>query len=138
MKTLAALLFFLSATDLLIASELTFEKAEIRVLPTKNLTAATVTIKNLSDKKFKLIKVEGNFAKTFEIHTMEKIDGIMKMRTLENLEIPPKSSIELKSGGLHLMIFELNDLLKKDSTYTMNLFFEPNKVEAVEFKAVAQ
>lgn len=120
----------------LFANELIIENAEIKVLPTKSTTAATMTIKNSGSTAYKLIKVEGNFAKNFELHTMGKVDGMMKMRKLDFIEIPAKSDVELKSGGLHLMIFELNDLLNVGSFYNIKLHFEPKKTMDVKFKAV--
>lgn len=121
----------------LFAKDLIVVNPEIKVLPTKSTTAATMTIKNTSKIDYKLVRVEGNFAKTFEMHTMGKVDGMMKMRKLDNIEIKANSEVELKSGGMHLMIFELNDLLKENSEYEIKLHFEPKKEEVVKFKAVA-
>ena len=121
----------------LFAKDLIVVNPEIKVLPTKSTTAATMTIKNTSKIDYKLVRVEGNFAKTFEMHTMGKVDGMMKMRKLDNIEIKANSEVELKSGGMHLMIFELNDLLKENSEYEIKLHFEPKKEKVVKFKAVA-
>lgn len=121
----------------LYAKDLIIVNPEIKVLPTKSTTAATMTIKNTSKIDYKLVRVEGNFAKTFEMHTMGKVDGMMKMRKLDNIEVKANSEVELKSGGMHLMIFELNDLLKENNEYEIKLHFEPKKEEVVKFKAVA-
>lgn len=136
MNSLLIVFFLLISPITLLANDLIFENAEIRVLPTKALSAATVLIKNSSDVKYKLIKVEGGFAKSFEIHDMEKIDGVMKMRTLDSLEIPANSKVELKSGGMHLMIFDLDEILTPGSSYKIKLIFQPKKEITVDFVAV--
>ena len=43
-----------------------------------------------------------------EIHEMSMSDGVMKMRPLpDGLEIKPGQTVELKSGGYHLMFMDL-------------------------------
>lgn len=137
MKFFLTTIFFSLFTKLIWANDLVIEKAEIRVLPTTNMTAATMVIKNKSTINYKLIKVEADFAKVFELHTMGKVDGVMKMRNLEFIEVPAKSDVELKSGGLHLMIFDLKELLKENAEYKMKLHFEPKKELVIPFKGVA-
>ena len=39
----------------------------------------------------------------FELHDIVLEGGIMKMRQLTGIELPPGSSIEAKPGGLHIM-----------------------------------
>ena len=49
-----------------------------------------------------------------EIHEMSMSDGVMKMRPLPNgLEIKPGETVELKSGGYHLMFMDLRQSLKR-------------------------
>jgi len=40
-----------------------------------------------------------------EIHQMSMDDGVMRMRQLEELRIEPDQTVELRSGGYHLMLF---------------------------------
>lgn len=136
MKFIFFTLLTLFSSTTVLAKDLIIENAEIRVLPTKNTTAATMKITNNSKINYKLIKVEGNFAKTFELHTMGKVDGMMKMRKIDSIDVLANTAIELKSGGLHLMIFDLNDFLKENTEYEMKLHFEPKKIMSVRFKAV--
>lgn len=137
MKKIFATIVIALFTKLIWATDLAIEKAEIRVLPTTNMTAATMIIKNKSAINYKLVKVEAEFAKVFELHTMGKVDGVMKMRNLEFIEVPAKTDVELKSGGLHLMIFDLKELLKENVEYKMKLHFEPKKELVVPFKGIA-
>jgi copper(I)-binding protein len=60
-----------------------------------------------------------------EIHEMSMSDGVMKMRPLPNgLEIKPGETVELKSGGYHLMFMDLKHPLKQGDTLKATLQFE--------------
>ena len=56
---------------------------------------------------------------------MSMTDGVMKMRPLPNgLEIKPGETVELKSGGYHLMFMDIKQPLKAGDTFTATLQFE--------------
>jgi copper(I)-binding protein len=60
-----------------------------------------------------------------EIHEMSMSDGVMKMRPLPNgLEIKPGQTVELKSGGYHLMFMDLKRPLKQGDSFKATLQFE--------------
>jgi copper(I)-binding protein len=60
-----------------------------------------------------------------EIHEMSMSDGVMKMRPLPNgLEIKPGETVELKSGGYHLMFMDIKQPLKQGDTFKATLQFE--------------
>jgi copper(I)-binding protein len=60
-----------------------------------------------------------------EIHEMSMSDGLMKMRPLPNgLEIKPGETVELKSGGYHLMFMDLKQPLKQGDSFKATLQFE--------------
>lgn len=73
-------------------------------------------------------------AETVEVHEMAVADGIMKMRRLEALEIPPGQSIELKPGSYHVMFMGLKDGLKAGGTITGTLVFEKAGTVNVTYK----
>lgn len=60
-----------------------------------------------------------------EIHEMSMSDGVMKMRPLsDGLEIKPGETVELKSGGYHLMFMDLKHPLKQGEALKVTLQFE--------------
>ena len=60
-----------------------------------------------------------------EIHEMSMNDGVMKMRPLPNgLEIKPGETVELKSGGYHLMFMDLKQPLKQGDSFKTTLQFQ--------------
>lgn len=69
-----------------------------------------------------------------EIHEMSMSDGVMKMRPLPNgLEIKPGETVELKSGGYHLMFMDLKQPLKQGDSLKATLQFEKSGSLHVNF-----
>lgn len=105
-------------------------------LPGLNVTAIFLKIINKSDEDLKLVKVKGEFATEFELHTMEMKNGMMKMRPIDFIPIKSKSTIELKSGGYHIMVFDLKKTLKKSEIYKATLVFDNKEEILVKVKAI--
>lgn len=60
-----------------------------------------------------------------ELHEMSMSDGVMKMRPLpDGLEIKPGETVELKSGGYHLMFMDIRLPFKQGDTIKATLQFE--------------
>ncbi len=101
--------------------------------PIFNMSAAFMEIENPTNKEVRLIKVEGPDAKYYEIHTHEKVDGVMKMRQIKKLSIPPKSKVILKPKSYHIMILEIDKKKIKNMEGILNLHFSNG--EMVKIKA---
>ncbi len=97
----------------------------IRAVPlsSKN-TALFMTIVNKSDKQDSLISVKTDIAKMVMIHKTVEENGIMKMKHVDSLSIPPYSEVKLKPGGLHIMIMGLKRPIKEGENVKINLFFK--------------
>ncbi len=76
--------------------------------PTATVMAGYMVLNNDSDVDDALVAVElpPNLAERAELHTHLHEDGKMKMRKVEKIAVPAKSTVTLKSGGLHLMLFQ--------------------------------
>ena len=48
-----------------------------------------------------------------ELHSMALEAGVMRMRPVENIALPPGTTVKLAPGGLHLMLFDLKQPLKE-------------------------
>jgi copper(I)-binding protein len=73
----------------------------------------------------RFIGTKSDVSDRVEIHEMSMSDGVMKMRPLPNgLEIKPGETVELKSGGYHLMFMDLKQPLKPGDTFRATLQFE--------------
>ena len=58
------------------------------------------------------------------LHETTNDGGIMRMRAREALVIPAKGSLELKAGGLHIMLMGLPKGLKAGDTLPLRLHFK--------------
>ena len=86
----------------------------------------------------RFVGAKSDAADHVEIHEMSMSDGVMKMRPLpDGLEIKPGETVELKSGGYHLMFMELKQPLKQGDTLKATLQFEKAGSVAVNFNVNA-
>jgi copper(I)-binding protein len=126
------ILSFLLSFNLFALESIVIEKASIKFPPPgMSVSAMFFKIKNNSDSDLKLVKVEGDFAKTFELHNMEMIDGKMKMRPVDFIQINKHSELELKHGSFHVMIFDIKSPLKIGDQKKIKLIFDNNKSQDV-------
>jgi len=83
----------------------------------------------------KLIAVASPVAKIGEVHEMKMQGSVMKMAQVKDgLALPAGQTVELKPGGYHLMLLDLKQALKADSSVDVTLTFanargEQSKVE---------
>lgn len=83
----------------------------VRLLPPGSPnTAAFMVLKNDADQPVKLVAAASAAAGRAELHTHLHENGVMKMRQVENIEIPAKGEAMLKPGSLHIMLFEVGTL----------------------------
>ncbi|HEU4709184.1 MAG TPA: copper chaperone PCu(A)C [Methylophilaceae bacterium] len=96
--------------------------------PGQKVGAAYMTLQ--SPQATTLVKVESPAAGTVEIHSMSMDNGVMKMRMLENLELPAGKAVKLAPGGYHLMLFDLKKPLQEGETvqFTLQLKDKDGKV----------
>ncbi len=109
------------------AQTVTIKNAWVRVsVPGQNATGAFMSIS--STETTRLIGVATPVAGVAEVHEMKMDGGVMRMRAVEGgLEIPAGKTVELKSGGYHLMLMDLKAALPKASTVPMTLVFQDSK-----------
>ena len=73
----------------------------------------------------KLVSVSTSVAKVSQLHQMTMDNNVMKMKALPNgLELSAGNLVELKPGGYHIMLMDLQKVLEKDSKIDLQLTFE--------------
>ena len=107
-------------------------------VPGASVSAAYMHIK--SAKPMKLVKAESPVAGMTEIHQMSMKDGVMNMSAIDAVEIPAGKLIDLKPGGLHVMLMQLKQPIKKGDEVPLKLTFEDaaKKTIVLDVKAKAQ
>lgn len=100
-------------------------------MPGRKMSAAFMDLKNTTDKDIKLVSASATWAGKIELHTHihDKKTGTMKMREVESILIPAGKTTQLKSGGLHLMLFRLNLPLPKNPK--IKLCYEKSGCETI-------
>ena len=94
-------------------------------LPGGRVTAGYMTITNPGGQDDMLVAVRYNGAKKSEIHTMEMVNDVMKMRPMNGgLTIPAGQTVRLKPGGLHLMFMGLTERPMAGDEAIIHLDFE--------------
>lgn len=73
--------------------------------PGRDVSAAFLTLHNTGPADT-LLGIATSVSDRVELHTHLEEEGIMKMRRIESIDIPANGLVELKPGGLHVMIFE--------------------------------
>lgn len=73
-----------------------------------------------------LLKLTSPMASSVELHASTMENGVMKMRYLEQLEIPAGKVIEFKPGGYHIMLIGLKKQLVEGDKIPLKLLFADN------------
>jgi copper(I)-binding protein len=81
---------------------------------------------NLSDQEDTLLSATTDVAEAVEFHeTIVGENDVMQMQPVEGgFVVPPDGYLELKPGGLHIMLINLTSPLEAGSTFTLTLNFE--------------
>jgi copper(I)-binding protein len=95
--------------------------------------AGYLTISNNGTEPDRLVGGSAAPASRFEVHTTVMEKGVAKMRQVPALEIKPGETIELKPGGVHLMLMGLKQPLKQGQKVKGTLVFERAGTVAIEF-----
>lgn len=95
--------------------------------------AAYLAITNKGAEADRLIGGSAAPASRFEVHTTITEGGVAKMRPVTGLEIKPGETVELKPGGMHLMLMGLKQPLQQGQAVKGTLVFEKAGTIAVEF-----
>lgn len=105
---------------------LAIENAWTRATPPKAPVAGGfLTVRNDDARADRLLSATSPDAERVEIHEMSMTDGVMRMRKLDDgLEIPAKTSTQLKPGGYHLMFIGPKHPFVRGETVTATLRFE--------------
>ena len=101
-------------------------------IPNVPNSAAFFVIKNNSDKDIAITSANSDIAEKNELHTHIKENKMMKMIKIEKLVVPAKSSLELKSGGDHVMLMGLKKELKAGDEISLELSFSDGDKKSIK------
>lgn len=119
-------------------AQVTVDRAWARsTVPNQTATGAFMRI--TAQKDVRLMGAQSPVAGVVEVHRMAIENGVMTMRPAGEVALRAGQSVELKSGGLHLMLMNLKQQLKSGETVPVTLEFKAadGSVSRVQVKAVA-
>ena len=101
-------------------------------IPNVPNSAAFFVIKNNSDKDIAITSANSDIAEKNELHTHIRENQMLKMMKIEKLVVPAKSSLELKSGGDHVMLMGLKKELKVGDEINLELSFSDGDKKSIK------
>ncbi len=119
-------------------AQVTVDRAWARAtVPNQMSTGAFMRV--TAQKDVQLTGARSAVAGIVEVHEMKMDNGIMRMRPAGSLQLKAGQSIELKSGGYHLMMMDLKQQLKTGDVVPLTLEFKATdgRVSTVDVKAIA-
>ena len=123
------LVLLLAAT---VASAQDYEAGDIHIQspwsrelpPTSPNGAVYMTLTNHGSHPDKLLSASTDVAEVVEIHSHILEDGLMKMRRVESVDLPPHKEVLFGPGGYHFMLIGLKRPLEADDRFQFLLEFE--------------
>lgn len=97
-------------------------------------SAAYMTLRNNGPAADRLLSATCDAASVVELHKSEMKEGVMSMSPVQLIEIPAGGQVQLKPGGLHIMLIGVGRQLKAGEKITLKLRFE----RAGEINVVAE
>ena len=92
--------------------------------PGADVGGAFVTIDNKGSAADRLLGASSPVASRVELHTMAMDNGVMRMHEVPAIDLPPGGEVQLKPGGLHMMLVGLKAPLAAGSSVPLRLTFE--------------
>ncbi len=104
----------------------------MEVPETQTMSAAFMEISNNGSSDEVLMSANAEIAGTTELHEMINENDQMKMRKIDSISIPAGGSVELKRGGLHVMLIDLKKLPVAGEKVMITLHFKGSGEIVVE------
>lgn len=115
------------------AQGITVQDAWIRgIPPSATTTAAFMTIHNAGSDDAILKSADCEVAETVQIHTMEQVGEIMKMKEVSELRIPANGQAILAPKGYHIMLIGLVRPIKEGESIPLSLNFADRATVVVD------
>ncbi|MFT5211156.1 MAG: copper(I)-binding protein [Flavobacterium sp.] len=114
--------FLMMSMQNLFAAGLVVKDAFSRASPTgAPMGAVYALLSNTGKDPLEIVSVRSDVAKVSEIHESVEIEGMMRMRRVDPLLIPGLGHVDLKPGGKHVMLMNLQEPLKTGNIFTIIL-----------------
>jgi copper(I)-binding protein len=100
----------------------TARDAWVREAPAgRAVTGMFLTVQNTGTAPRAIVSGKASVGDTLELHEMKREDGMMRMSPVKSIAVPAGGTVELRPGGLHLMLFGLKKPLVPGDTVRVEL-----------------
>lgn len=115
-----------------IADMVTVNDPYVRAVPPVVRTSAAFMQLQSSDavERF-LVGADSPAAAAVELHMHTMDDGVMRMRQIPHIHLPPGRTVALEPGGLHIMLFDLKAPLTPGDEVPITLTFEDGSSKGI-------
>lgn len=102
------------------AQPVTVKDAWVRA-PAPGQKVAGAYMELVSRTELALTAVASPAAASAELHNTSVEEGVMRMRPVARIELPPGKPVKLAPGGLHIMLIDVNQPLKPGDKVPLTL-----------------
>ena len=121
------------------AAAISVQDAWVRAtVPQQKGTGAFMNL--TANRDVRLVAAASPVSPIVEVHEMAIVNDVMRMRQVDGIALPAGRTVELKPGGYHIMIMELQRPLQAGDTVPLTLTFEgPDRErQTLEIKATVR
>ncbi|MCB1773774.1 MAG: copper chaperone PCu(A)C [Gammaproteobacteria bacterium] len=118
-----------------VADRITVNDPYIRAVPpVVKTSAAFMQMQNNGDAEYFLVDASTPAAGAVELHMHTNDDGVMRMRRIPHIHLPPGKTVSLQPGGLHIMLFDLKAPLNEGIGIPILLTFDDGSQQQITAK----
>jgi len=118
-------------------AEVTVKDAWVRgTVPAQKTSAGYLTLTSTEDAK--VVGAASPVARKAEIHASMMMGGVNHMHAVDMIKLPAGQPVELKPGGQHVMLMQLNRQLVKGETVPIILTIEGKDGKRTQLEVKAQ
>jgi periplasmic copper chaperone A len=113
----------LAASALAAQAQVTAKNAWVRAtVPAQKTTGAFMTL--VSSEDVKVVGASSPVAAKVELHSSMSMGGVMQMHAMDSIALPTGKAVELKPGGMHVMLIGLKRQMKEGERVPIALAIE--------------
>lgn len=115
-----------------IADRVSVDEPFVRAVPpVVKTTAAFMQLRSSDTVERFLVGASTPIAGAVELHMHEHDGGVMRMRRIPHIHLPPGETVSLQPGGLHIMLFDLQGTPEPGDTVPLTLTFEDGSTKEI-------
>ncbi len=105
--------------------------------PVSDVGVAYFVVHNPTAERDRIIGIRSPVAGRAKMHTTTMVNGVMKMRPTDVVEVLPGDSVSFEPGGRHVMLMGLGMPLKEGDRFPLTVRFERAPPVTVEVTVMA-